>query len=104
MAVIQSALSPKSDAFRANAERMEERLAEVRGLEAKVRANSAAARDKFEKRGQLLPRERVERLLGDEALDAVHRMQALTIRRVARPLMGRCIRKLSILWQSGEYF
>ncbi|MCG6857566.1 MAG: acyl-CoA carboxylase subunit beta [Salaquimonas sp.] len=61
--VLQSALSDKSDTFRANAARMEERLAEIRGLEAKVRANSARARDKFESRGQLLPRERVERLV-----------------------------------------
>ena len=60
---IQSAISTKSDTFRANAAKMEERLAEVRQLEARVRANSAAARERFEKRGQLLPRERVERLL-----------------------------------------
>lgn len=63
MPVITSALSPKSDAFRANAEKMAAQLAEIRELEAKVRANSASASEKFEKRGQLLPRHRVERLL-----------------------------------------
>ncbi|MEC9343614.1 MAG: carboxyl transferase domain-containing protein [Pseudomonadota bacterium] len=63
MTAIASAISPKSDAFRANAAKMEELLAEIRALEAKVRANSARAREKFESRGQLLPRERVERLL-----------------------------------------
>ncbi len=42
---------------------MGERLAEVRALEQKVRDESASKRDKFEKRGQLLPRERVARLL-----------------------------------------
>ena len=52
-----------SAAFQANARRMAERLAEVRGLEAKVVAESAAKIDKFEQRGQLLPRERVARLL-----------------------------------------
>ena len=61
--VFSSAISTKSDSFRANAEKMEARLAEVRGLEARVRANSNSAREKFEKRGQLLPRERVERLV-----------------------------------------
>ena len=52
-----------SAAFQANARRTAERLAEVRGLEAKVVAESAAKIDKFEQRGQLLPRERVARLL-----------------------------------------
>ena len=52
-----------SAAFQANARRMAERLAEVRGLEAKVVAESAAKIDKFEQRGQPLPRERVARLL-----------------------------------------
>jgi geranyl-CoA carboxylase beta subunit len=42
---------------------MAERLAEVRALEQKVREESASKRDKFEKRGQLLPRERVARLI-----------------------------------------
>jgi geranyl-CoA carboxylase beta subunit len=63
MTALSTALNTRSETYRRNAERMSERLAEVRGLEAKVRANSAAAREKFEKRGQLLPRERVERLL-----------------------------------------
>lgn len=38
-------------------------LAEVRRLEAKVRAFSEASRPKFEARGQLLPRDRLDRLL-----------------------------------------
>ena len=63
MPALVSAISTKSETFRANTAKMEERLAEVRGLEAKVRANSGRSREKFEKRGQLLPRERVERLL-----------------------------------------
>ncbi|HEX2010977.1 MAG TPA: carboxyl transferase domain-containing protein [Roseateles sp.] len=63
MSVTVSALNPKSAAFEANARRMTERLAEVRALEAKVVAESERKRDKFEARGQLLPRERVARLL-----------------------------------------
>jgi geranyl-CoA carboxylase beta subunit len=63
MPVLTSLIDPASAAFAANAARMAERLAEVRALEAKVREESASKRDKFEKRGQLLPRERVARLI-----------------------------------------
>jgi geranyl-CoA carboxylase beta subunit len=61
--VLTSLLDPGSPAFAANAARMAVRLAEVRALEQKVRDESASKRDKFEKRGQLLPRERVARLI-----------------------------------------
>ncbi len=63
MPVLQSRLDPRSPTFRANAARMAERLAEVRALEARVVAESAAKAAKFEQRGQLLPRERVARLI-----------------------------------------
>jgi len=63
MPAIVSKLDVRSAAFAANAARMAERLAEVRRLEAQVIAESASKRDKFEQRGQLLPRERVAQLL-----------------------------------------
>ena len=63
MPAIVSRLNPKSAAFATNAARMAERLSDVRKLEQQVIAESASKRDKFEKRGQLLPRERVARLL-----------------------------------------
>ncbi|MFN4265606.1 MAG: acyl-CoA carboxylase subunit beta [Aquabacterium sp.] len=63
MPVLRSALNTKTDAFRANVDKMAERLGQVRALEQQVRDESASKRDKFEKRGQLLPRERVARLL-----------------------------------------
>jgi geranyl-CoA carboxylase beta subunit len=63
MPALVSALDPKSPAFAANARRMHARLAEVRTLEAKVVAESSSKRARFEARGQLLPRERVARLL-----------------------------------------
>ena len=71
MPQLTSQIDPRSAAFAANALRMGERLAEVRALEAKVVAESASKRDKFEKRGQLLPRERVARLIdrGSEFLE-----------------------------------
>ena len=63
MPALRSALLPQSDAFQANVARMRERLEQVRALEAQVRDGSADKRDKFDKRGQLLPRERVARLI-----------------------------------------
>jgi geranyl-CoA carboxylase beta subunit len=63
MPPLASSIDPASAAFQANARRMAERLGEVRALEAKVVAESASKREKFESRGQLLPRERVARLL-----------------------------------------
>jgi len=63
MPILRSSIDPRSPAFAANVARMDARLAEVRALEQKVRDESASKRDKFEQRGQLLPRERVARLL-----------------------------------------
>ena len=63
MPVIRSKIQPRSAAFAANAQRMQELLAEVQRLEGLVIAESESKRDKFEKRKQLLPRERVARLL-----------------------------------------
>ena len=61
MPVIRSKIKPQTASFAANARRMEELLGEVQRLEQMVIAESASKRDKFEKRGQLLPRERVAR-------------------------------------------
>jgi geranyl-CoA carboxylase beta subunit len=71
MSALESRIDPRGAAFAANAARMHERLAEVRRLEALVVAESASKRGKFEQRGQLLPRERVARLLdrGSEFLE-----------------------------------
>jgi geranyl-CoA carboxylase beta subunit len=63
MPALASRIDVHSAAFAANAERMSQRLAEVRALEARVVAESSSKRAKFEARGQLLPRERVARLI-----------------------------------------
>jgi geranyl-CoA carboxylase beta subunit len=63
MPVLRSKIKPQSDAFAANAQRMHGLLAEVQRLEGLVIAESESKRAKFEKRNQLLPRERVARLL-----------------------------------------
>jgi geranyl-CoA carboxylase beta subunit len=63
MPALRSRLKPGSAAFAANAQRMGALLAEVQRLEQLVITESESKRDKFEARGQLLPRERVARLL-----------------------------------------
>src|ERR1700722_16610715 len=63
MAILESTIAPSSDAYRANREGMLALIARMRGLEDRTRAASAAARERFHKRGQLLPRERVALVL-----------------------------------------
>jgi len=63
MPALGTRLDAGGTAFAVNAKRMHERLAEVRRLEQLVIAESESKRARFEQRGQLLPRERVARLL-----------------------------------------
>ncbi|MBL8331153.1 MAG: acyl-CoA carboxylase subunit beta [Rubrivivax sp.] len=63
MPALNTLLDPRSAGFQANARRMRERLDEVLSLQARVVAESASKAATFAKRGQLLPRERVARLL-----------------------------------------
>lgn len=67
MAVIESNLSPSSESFRANREAMLGLLSRVRALEDRTRRASAKAASRFEKRGQLLPRQRLALLLDQGA-------------------------------------
>ena len=63
MPVIQSAAATNTDTYRDNRAVMLALLQQVRDLERKVRALSNSKRALFEKRGQILPRERVATLL-----------------------------------------
>src|ERR1700755_511824 len=63
MAVIDNIIATSSDAFKANREGMLALIARARMLEERTRAASAGAKDRFHKRGQLLPRERVALVL-----------------------------------------
>lgn len=63
MASIESSLSIASDAYSANREGMQALLERTRLYEARTRQKSAASRERFEKRGQMLPRERLSLLL-----------------------------------------
>ncbi len=71
MPAITSQVQANSPTFRANSERMLSLLQDVRDLEEKVRNASSAKREKFEQRGQLLPRARIAALLdrGSEFLE-----------------------------------
>jgi geranyl-CoA carboxylase beta subunit len=63
MPVLASRIDKNSKSFRTNREQMLALIAEFRGLEQQVRDTSNAKRDLFQKRGQLLPRERIALLL-----------------------------------------
>ena len=63
MPALRSKINTRSEAFAANAQRMQTLLSEVERLQGLVIAESESKRAKFEKRNQLLPRERVARLL-----------------------------------------
>jgi geranyl-CoA carboxylase beta subunit len=63
MPVLESRVDLKSPQAAANRAKMLGLIGELRALEERVRQNSASKAERFHERGQLLPRERVERLL-----------------------------------------
>jgi geranyl-CoA carboxylase beta subunit len=63
MATIESNVSTGSESFQANREGMLALIERVHGYEERSAATSARSRERFEKRGQLLPRERLSLLL-----------------------------------------
>jgi geranyl-CoA carboxylase beta subunit len=63
MQPIDSKINTASDAYKANREGMLALIAELRAAEARTRETSAQAKPLFDKRGQILPHERVSRLL-----------------------------------------
>jgi geranyl-CoA carboxylase beta subunit len=63
MATIESTIAPSSEAFQANRAGMLELIRRVREYEQRSVRKSAASRPRFEKRNQLLPRERLSLLL-----------------------------------------
>ena len=63
MTVFQSKVNPQSDTFKQNRADMQALVDKLGELNARAPARSAARKERFEKRGQLLPRERLARLL-----------------------------------------
>jgi geranyl-CoA carboxylase beta subunit len=63
MPAIQSKIDTSSESFQGNRARMLELVSRLRALESRTRTKSEEAKPLFDRRGQLLPRERVARLL-----------------------------------------
>ncbi len=63
MTVFQSTVNKDSDAYKQNYADMSALVEKLKALNARAPARSAARKERFEKRGQLLPRERLARLL-----------------------------------------
>lgn len=63
MAVIETKISSGSDTFRENADGMRTLLEQIREVENRTRLKSEGSKERFEKRGQLLPRERIALVL-----------------------------------------
>ncbi len=63
MAVIETRVDTGCAAFAENRARMVALIDDFRAAEARVRAHSERARERFDKRGQLLPRDRMALLL-----------------------------------------
>src|SRR3977135_1542296 len=63
MAIVENTVSPSSRAFQTNRAGMLARISRLRAREEAPRVASAAAKERFHKRGQLLPRERVALVL-----------------------------------------
>ena len=63
MVAVTSQIDPSSESYETNRERMLEFVERLRSLEARAQEASARRRATFEKRGQLLPSDRLSRLL-----------------------------------------
>lgn len=63
MPVLESKIAPGSAEFASNRAAMLEKIEQLRALEEKSQKQAESKREKFEKRGQILPRERVNLLL-----------------------------------------
>ncbi len=63
MSIIESQIDTRSELFKKNREDMLKSIGEFRAVEERVRATEESKREKFHKRGQLLPRERVNLML-----------------------------------------
>lgn len=63
MAKLESSINAQSEEFAENTAAMQQCINEFRAIEYKVANKAEEAREKFQKRGKLLPRERLNRLL-----------------------------------------
>ena len=103
MPFIDTRIDPQSEAFATNRAHTLRMLAEVRALEQRTRDRSAQSRPLFDKRGQLLPRERIALLLdpGSSYLE----LSTLAGYGMDNPDLAKCIPGAGVItgigWVSG---
>ena len=103
MPFFDSRIDPQSEAFANNRAHTLRMLAEVRALEQRTRDRSAQSRPLFDKRGQLLPRERIALLLdpGSSYLE----LSTLAGYGMDNPDLAKCIPGAGVItgigWVSG---
>ena len=90
MPVLESALDPNSEEYRQNRDALLQAVEEFRAIEQQVRDTAEGKREKFEKRGQLLPHERVARLLdpGSPYLSLMNEAQTVDVLANAADTIG----------------
>jgi geranyl-CoA carboxylase beta subunit len=99
MPVLETRIQPQSDEFVRNRSHMEQRLNEAHALAQRTRDRSAVARPLFDKRGQLLPRERIALLIDPGS--AYLELSALAGYGMDHPDLARCIPGAGIITGIG---
>jgi geranyl-CoA carboxylase beta subunit len=99
MPVLETRIQPQSDEFVCNRSHMEQRLNEAHALAQRTRDRSAVARPLFDKRGQLLPRERIALLIDPGS--AYLELSALAGYGMDHPDLARCIPGAGIITGIG---
>ena len=100
MPVLSSRIDPDSAAFASNREHMLRLLAEVRALEQRTRERSAQSRPMFDKRGQLLPRDRIALLLDPGS--SVLELSALAGFGLDHPDPAKCVPGAGVICALGR--
>jgi len=99
MPVLETRIQPHSDEFFRNRSHMEQLLNEAYALAQRTRDRSAGARPLFDKRGQLLPRERIALLLDPGS--AYLELSALAGYGMDHPDLAKCIPGAGIITGIG---
>ncbi len=100
MPVLETRIRPQSDDFARNRAHMEQRLAEAHALAQRSRDRSAGSKPLFDKRGQLLPRERIALLLDPGS--AYLELSALAGYGLDHPDLATCIPGAGVITGIGS--
>jgi geranyl-CoA carboxylase beta subunit len=100
MPVLDTRLDPHSEAFATNRAHMLRLLGEVRALEQRTRDRSAQSKPLFDKRGQLLPRDRIALLL--DPASSFLELSALAGFGMDHPDPARCVPGAGVITGIGS--